>query len=167
MTVSLPNVLPIKSTGFPIVSPQNVIFSREPPRHSVFRQRPDHIIIFRRRRLPLRRARRLLRYSLCGMVVEPSPVRSLAADCPIQILFIPSRIPLFHDYVVVKMALRGFQQFNRLLSNRISAKVAYSVKPVHAFPTQRISSYADTGSPARSSKLRTERICPVLGTRCR
>lgn len=50
-----------------------------------------------------------------GIVVEPSPVRSLVADCPIYIIFKHSHLPLFHDYVVVYIALRVFQQFDTSL----------------------------------------------------
>ena len=46
------------------------------------------------------------------LVVEPSAVRGLAADCPIHIIFKHSRYGLFHPHVVVDTALRGFQQFN-------------------------------------------------------
>ena len=46
------------------------------------------------------------------MVVELSSVRGLVADCPIYIIFKPSRLDLFHSYVVVYIALRVFQQFN-------------------------------------------------------
>ena len=45
------------------------------------------------------------------IVVEPSPVRGLAADRPyIQIVFIHSRLRMFHRYVVV-IVFRIFQQF--------------------------------------------------------
>ena len=46
-----------------------------------------------------------------GIVCEPSSIRSLAADCPIIIIFKHSRLCLFHHYVVVNNALRVFQQF--------------------------------------------------------
>ena len=48
-----------------------------------------------------------------GIVVEPSPIRSLVADCPMIIIFKHSHLSLFHLYVVVYNPLRGFQQFNR------------------------------------------------------
>ena len=47
------------------------------------------------------------------IVVEPSSVRGLAADCPIHTIFQPSHCDMFHPYVVVCVALRGSQQFNR------------------------------------------------------
>ena len=50
------------------------------------------------------------------IVVELSPVRGLVADCPIYIIFKHSRFSLFHLYVVVYIALRIFQQFNRFLN---------------------------------------------------
>ena len=50
-----------------------------------------------------------------GIVVEPSSIRGLAADCPIHTIFKHSHFGLFHPYVVVCMALRGFQQFNRFM----------------------------------------------------
>lgn len=50
-----------------------------------------------------------------GIVVEPSSIRGLAADCPIYIIFKHSHLPLFHDYVVVYIALRVFQQFDTSL----------------------------------------------------
>ena len=50
------------------------------------------------------------------LVVEPFSVRDLAADCPIYILFKPSRLSLFQNYVVANIALRGFQQFNGFAS---------------------------------------------------
>ncbi len=46
-----------------------------------------------------------------GIVVEPSPLQSFAADCPISGHFLPSRLPLFQSFVVAARALRGFQQF--------------------------------------------------------
>lgn len=51
-----------------------------------------------------------------GMVVEPSPIRSLVADCPIFIIFKHSHLGLFHPYVVVNESLRVFQQFNVILN---------------------------------------------------
>src|SRR5574344_1088042 len=45
------------------------------------------------------------------LVVEPYPIRVLAADCPITIVFKHSRLVIFHTYVVVYSALRVFQQF--------------------------------------------------------
>ena len=50
-----------------------------------------------------------------GIVVEPSPVQGLAADCPIHTIFEPSHFGLFHPYAVVDMALRVFQQLKELL----------------------------------------------------
>jgi len=46
------------------------------------------------------------------IVVEPSSVRGSAADCPIYIIFKPSRLIIFHIYVVVYIALRVSQQFS-------------------------------------------------------
>ena len=46
-----------------------------------------------------------------GIVVEPSAIRGLVADCPIFIIFKHSHLGLFHPYVVVNESLRGFQQF--------------------------------------------------------
>ena len=46
-----------------------------------------------------------------GIVVEPSPIRSLVADCPIFIILKHSHLGLFHPYVVVNESLRVFQQF--------------------------------------------------------
>ena len=40
-----------------------------------------------------------------GIVVEPSPIRSSAADYPILIIFQHSRLGLFHPYVVVYKTL--------------------------------------------------------------
>lgn len=48
---------------------------------------------------------------LFHLVVEPFPIRDLAADCPIHEIFKHSHLNLFHFYVVVSMILRGFQQF--------------------------------------------------------
>lgn len=45
------------------------------------------------------------------MVVEPYPVRVLAADFPILIIFKLSHLCVFHHYVVVYKVLREFQQF--------------------------------------------------------
>jgi hypothetical protein len=45
------------------------------------------------------------------LVVEPYPIRVLAADCPITIVFRHSRLVIFHTYVVVYSAIRVFQQF--------------------------------------------------------
>lgn len=53
-----------------------------------------------------------LPYAYKYIVVEPSPVRGLVADCPILIIFKPSRFDMFHSCVVVYKALRVFQQFN-------------------------------------------------------
>ena len=50
------------------------------------------------------------------LVVEPSPIRGLAADCPILIIFKLSHFGLFHPYVVVNKTLRVFQQFNAILT---------------------------------------------------
>ena len=50
------------------------------------------------------------------LVVEPSAIRGLAADCPIFAIFIHSHLPIFHSYVVVSKALRGFQQFNEFIT---------------------------------------------------
>ena len=50
-----------------------------------------------------------------GIVVEPSPVRGLAADRPIHIIFKPSHSHIFHCHVVVNMALRVSQQFNQFV----------------------------------------------------
>ena len=50
------------------------------------------------------------------LVVEPSPIRSLVADCPILIIFKLSHFGLFHPYVVVNKTLRVFQQFNAILT---------------------------------------------------
>nr|DAF50413.1 MAG TPA: hypothetical protein [Siphoviridae sp. ctBCr48] len=47
-----------------------------------------------------------------GIVVEPSPIRGLDADCPILIIFKLSHFGLFHPYVVVNKTLRVFQQFS-------------------------------------------------------
>lgn len=55
------------------------------------------------------------------LVVERSPIRSFAADCPINTIFKPSHLAMFHAYVVVSIALRGFQQFNGLFFIRITA----------------------------------------------
>ena len=44
------------------------------------------------------------------IVVEPSPIRSLAADYPIFIIFKHSHLIIFHIYVVVYKALRVSQQ---------------------------------------------------------
>lgn len=52
----------------------------------------------------------------CGIVVEPSSVRSLAADCPICIIFKLSHLYIFHYYVVVYTSLRSFQQLNRFVT---------------------------------------------------
>ena len=49
------------------------------------------------------------------IVVEPSSVRGLAADCPIFIVFKHSHLRLFHRYAVVNKALRGFQQLKELI----------------------------------------------------
>lgn len=43
------------------------------------------------------------------LVVEPSPVRGLAADCPILLIFKHSHLGLFHPYAVVQQTLRVFQ----------------------------------------------------------
>lgn len=48
---------------------------------------------------------------LLHLVVEPFPIRDLAADCPIHEIFKHSHLNFFHFYVVVSMTLRGFQQF--------------------------------------------------------
>lgn len=58
----------------------------------------------------------------CGIVVEPSPLRGLVADCPIYIVFKHSHLGIFHPYVVANIALRGFQQFNAF-------NVSYSINP--------------------------------------
>ena len=50
------------------------------------------------------------------LVVEPSPIQGLAADCPILIIFKLSHFGLFHPYVVVNKTLRVFQQFNAILT---------------------------------------------------
>ena len=50
-----------------------------------------------------------------GIVVEPSPIRSLVADCPMIIIFKRSHLSLFHLYVVVYNPLRVFQQFDTSL----------------------------------------------------
>ena len=54
----------------------------------------------------------LAMYSHHGIVVEPSSVRGLAADCPMIIIFKHSHLSLFHLYVVVYNPLRVFQQFD-------------------------------------------------------
>ena len=53
----------------------------------------------------------LLLLSSQGIVVEPSAIRGLVADCPIFIIFKHSHLGLFHPYAVVNESLRGFQQF--------------------------------------------------------
>lgn len=69
-----------------------------------------------------RDAHHCLRQTLAEhLVVEPSPIRSLAADCPINAIFRPSHLAVFQTYVVVSIALRGFQQFNGLFFKRIAA----------------------------------------------
>ena len=45
------------------------------------------------------------------MVVEPYPVRVLAADFPILVIFKLSHLCIFHHYVVVYKTLRESQQF--------------------------------------------------------
>ncbi len=54
------------------------------------------------------------------IVVEPSPVRGLAADCPICMIFRPSHLGLFHPYAVAHAALRGFQQLKGLFLHIVS-----------------------------------------------
>ena len=51
------------------------------------------------------------------LVVEPYPIRVLAADCPIIIVFELSRLVIFHTYVVVYDALRGSQQLEEIQLN--------------------------------------------------
>ena len=59
---------------------------------------------------------RCLRQSLAQhLVVEPSSVRGLAADCPICIIFKPSYLAVFHACIVVYAVLRGSQQFNGMI----------------------------------------------------
>lgn len=65
-----------------------------------------------------------------GIVVEPSPVRGLAADCPIHMIFKPSHFGIFHPYVVVHVALRGFQQFNMFYQSCYHEN-DLSIKPCH------------------------------------
>ena len=48
------------------------------------------------------------------MVDEPFPIRNLAADNPILIVFKHSRLRIFHRYVVVYKTLRIFQQFKTM-----------------------------------------------------
>jgi len=75
----------------------------------VFPQRPDYII-----GIPFKVPHSPLRLPIaCSLrlVVELSSVRGLAADYPILCLFKPSRLGLFHPYVVVTQALRASQQF--------------------------------------------------------
>nr|DAG19221.1 MAG TPA: hypothetical protein [Caudoviricetes sp.] len=48
----------------------------------------------------------------------------MAADCPIHIIFKLSHLVIFHTYAVVYMALRGFQQFNRLLFIHFTMKAS-------------------------------------------
>ena len=50
-----------------------------------------------------------------GMVVEPSPVRGLVADCPILELFKPLPSTHISSFCFGIKALRVFQQFNRFL----------------------------------------------------
>ena len=50
--------------------------------------------------------------SLGGIVVEHFPIWNFAADYPILFIFKHSRLTLFHVYVVVKQALRIFQQLD-------------------------------------------------------
>ena len=52
-----------------------------------------------------------------ALVVEPYPIQVLAADCPIAIVFELSRLVVFHTYVVVYSALRGFQQLEEIQLN--------------------------------------------------
>ena len=52
-----------------------------------------------------------------ALVVEPYPIRVLAADCPIIIVFELSRLVVFHTYVVVYDALRGSQQLEEIQLN--------------------------------------------------
>ena len=54
------------------------------------------------------------------IVVEPSSVRSLAAGYLILIIFKPSHLFLFHNYVVVYKALKTFQQFKLSIILNIS-----------------------------------------------
>ena len=51
-----------------------------------------------------------------GIVVELYPVRILAADYPISIIFKPSRLSIFHLCVVVYRTLRAFQQLNKIFN---------------------------------------------------
>nr|DAP86209.1 MAG TPA: hypothetical protein [Caudoviricetes sp.] len=46
------------------------------------------------------------------IVVELFPIRNLAADCPILIIFKHSHLIIFHIYAVVYKTLRSSQQFN-------------------------------------------------------
>lgn len=77
---------------------------------------------------------------LLHLVVEPFPIRDLAADCPIHIIFKHSHLNFFHPYVVVYMALRGFQQFKGF--NHIVSKCG--------------------GLPFRPSKCRLNTSCGFL-----
>lgn len=78
---------------------------------SCFHMSLDYIIARYRAAHHLGRTCDLLPY---GIVVEPSPVRGLAAGCPIQTIFAQSRSAMFHAHAVVRLALRVFQQFNAL-----------------------------------------------------
>src|SRR5699024_2661037 len=57
------------------------------------------------------------------LVVEPSPGfrhRRLAADCPISYFFRTFTI-IVYDFVVVRLVLRGFQQFTRSYSLTVAS----------------------------------------------
>ena len=63
--------------------------------------------------LPLRRTRQSVPLLPPVIVVEPSPLRSLAADYPIRMILQPSHSGIFHPLAVAHPALRAFQQFSR------------------------------------------------------
>lgn len=54
----------------------------------------------------------------CGIVVDRFPVRDFDADHPISMIFILSRLSIFHLYVVVHRTLRAFQQLNKIFNIR-------------------------------------------------
>ena len=76
-----------------------------------FHERADHI--FTRHKTERITSGRLSLLP-CGMVVEPSPVRGLAADCPILTVFTVT-FELVSSLRFGGKALRVFQQFNAFL----------------------------------------------------
>lgn len=70
-----------------------------------------HIIILRLYQLSYwRRKMAVIKFSF-QIVIEPSPIRSLAADYQIHIVFQHSHFGIFHPYVVANMTPMGFQHF--------------------------------------------------------